>query len=100
MSDFDGVWETTVNTPMGPQKGTLTLASDGSALSGTMAGAQGSMEIDNGKVEDGKATWTANMTQPMPMTLEFSATVEGDELSGNVKLGGFGNASLTGTRKS
>ena len=100
MSDFDGVWETTVNSPMGQQKATLTLASDGGALTGTMAGAQGSMEIDNGKVEDGKATWTANMTQPMPMTLEFSATVEGDEISGNVKLGGFGNASFTGTRKS
>ena len=40
------------------------------------------------------------MTQPMPMTLEFSATVEGDEISGNVKLGGFGNASFTGARKS
>ena len=100
MSDFDGVWETTVNSPMGAQKATLTLASEGGALTGTMAGAQGSMEIDNGKVEDGKASWTANMTSPMPMTLEFSATVEGDEISGNVKLGAFGNASFTGTRAS
>lgn len=100
MSDFDGVWETTVNTPMGPQKGTLTLASEGGALSGTMAGAQGTIDIENGKMEEGKASWTINISNPMPMTLEFSATVEGDEISGNVKLGGFGNASLTGTRKS
>ena len=34
----------------------------------------------------------------MAMTLEFSATVDGDEISGNVKLGAFGNASLSGTR--
>ena len=100
MSDFDGVWETTMNTPMGPQKATLTLASEGDALTGKMAGAQGTREIENGKVEDGKASWTANITTPMPMTLEFSATVEGDEISGNVKLGGFGNASFTGTRAS
>lgn len=53
------------------------LASEGSALTGTMAGAQGSMDIDNGKVEEGEASWTANMTSPMPMTLKFSATVEG-----------------------
>ena len=30
--------------------------------------------------------------------LEFSASVEGDELKGSVKLGAFGNADFTGTR--
>jgi hypothetical protein len=34
----------------------------------------------------------------MPMKLEFSAKVEGDKMSGNVKLGMFGNASLSGVR--
>ena len=38
------------------------------------------------------------MTSPMPMTLEFAATVDGDKISGNVKLGAFGNASFSGTR--
>jgi hypothetical protein len=32
------------------------------------------------------------------MTLEFSATVSGDEISGDVKLGAFGNATFSGTR--
>ena len=99
--EFDGVWETTVNSPMmGAQKATLTLASEGNALTGTMAGAHGSREIENGKAECGKASWTANMTSPMPMKAEFSVAVEGDEISGNVKIGSFGNASLKGTRVS
>ena len=34
----------------------------------------------------------------MPMTLEFSATVDGDNISGSVKLGAFGTASFSGTR--
>ena len=34
----------------------------------------------------------------MPMTLEFTATVDGDKMNGNVKLGMFGNAPLTGER--
>jgi hypothetical protein len=34
----------------------------------------------------------------MPMTLEFEATVSGDSLSGNVKLGAFGNATMNGVR--
>lgn len=99
MSDINGVWETTVNSPMGQQKATLTLDVDGDALTGTMAGAQGSMAIEDGKVDGNSATWTANMTSPMPMKLEFSASAEGDEISGNVKLGAFGNASFKGTRQ-
>jgi hypothetical protein len=34
----------------------------------------------------------------MPMTLEFTATVNGDSMTGNVKLGAFGSAPLSGTR--
>jgi hypothetical protein len=34
----------------------------------------------------------------MPMTLEFTATVDGDDISGNVKLGAFGDAAFTGSR--
>ena len=30
----DGTWNTTMNTPMGAQNGTLTLATDGAALTG------------------------------------------------------------------
>jgi hypothetical protein len=34
----------------------------------------------------------------MPIKLEFSAEVNGDEISGTVKLGAFGNASFSGSR--
>jgi hypothetical protein len=98
MSSPDGSWNTTMNTPMGAQKGTLTLASSGSDLTGKLAGPQGEITIEDGKVEGDKLTWKAKLTSPMPMTLEFDAKVEGDNISGNVKLGAFGNASFTGTR--
>jgi hypothetical protein len=38
------------------------------------------------------------MSKPMPMELQFSAVVDGDDISGKVKLGMFGNASFSGTR--
>ena len=98
MSSADGVWKTTMNTPMGAQQGTLTLATDGGALTGKLDGAQGTVEIKDGVADGDSLSWKADITNPMPMTLEFSATVSGDEISGNVKLGGFGNASFTGTR--
>ena len=94
----DGTWNTTMQTPMGPQQGTLLLKTDGNVLTGKLSGSQGEIEIKDGKVDGNSLAWKADITTPMAMTLEFSATVNGDEISGNVKLGAFGNASLTGTR--
>ena len=98
MSSADGQWETTMNTPMGQQKATITLATDGDALTGTMEGQQGTLELKDGAVDGDTVSWKADITNPMPITLEFSATVDGDSLSGDVKLVSFGNASFTGTR--
>ena len=100
MSNVDGVWNTVTNTPMGPQSATITLATDGNSLTGNMAGAQGVINIEDGAVDGDSLSWKASITSPMPMTLEFSATVNGDEISGNVQLGAFGNASFSGTRAS
>ena len=100
MSDVVGTWDTVTNTPLGQQKATITLQADGDALTGTMAGAQGTVDIKNGAVDGNKATWSVDITNPMPITLEFSVTADGDSLSGNVKLGAFGSATVTGTRAS
>lgn len=94
----DGTWKTTMQTPMGPQQGTLELKTDGNVLTGKLSGSQGEIEIKDGTVDGNSLAWKADITTPMAMTLEFTATVDGDEISGNVKLGAFGNASLSGTR--
>ena len=94
----DGTWNTTMNTPMGAQNGTMTLTTDGSSLSGKLSSPQGEIELEDGTVDDDALTWKASITSPMAMTLEFSATMNGDEMSGDVKLGAFGNATFSGTR--
>lgn len=94
----DGTWNTTMNTPMGAQNATLTLASDGNALTGKMSGPQGEMELEDGAIDGETLTWKASITTPMAMTLEFTASVSGDEISGSVKLGAFGDATFSGTR--
>lgn len=98
MSSADGTWNTTMNTPMGAQQGTLTLATSGSELTGKLAGPQGEIDIEDGKVDGDALSWKAKLTSPMPMTLDFDAKVDGDNISGNVKLGAFGNATFTGSR--
>ena len=93
-----GTWNVTMNTPMGAQKATLNLTVNGTELTGTMSGPQGAITLKEGKADGDKASWKADLTQPMPITLEFAANVDGNNISGNVKLGGFGNASFSGTR--
>jgi hypothetical protein len=94
----DGTWTTTMNTPMGAQNGTMELKSEGNTLSGTLAGPQGSLDLEDGTIDGNNLTFKASVTSPMAMTLEFSAVVDGDNISGDVKLGAFGNATFTGTR--
>ena len=98
MADVDGTWDTIVKSPLGDQKSTLTVKSDGSTFTGTNAGAMGSVDIDDGKVDGNTISWTMKMTVPMPMTLDCTATIDGDTLTGSVGAGAFGSFPMTGTR--
>ena len=93
----DGTWEITINSPMGAQKAKLDLKADGAALTGTQH-AQGSSQAVNGKVDGNNLSWSANITSPMPMTLEFSGAVDGDAIKCSVKAGSFGSFPFTGAR--
>jgi hypothetical protein len=94
----DGKWEIVINSPLGAQKASLDIATNGSALTGTQQAAQGSGPLENGKVDGNNVTWSAKITSPMPMTLDFTGTVDGDKLSGSVKAGSFGSFPFTGNR--
>ena len=94
----DGKWEIVINSPLGAQKATLDIATDGAALTGTQQAAQGSGPLENGKVDGNNVTWSAKISSPMPLTLDFTGTVDGDTRSGSVKAGAFGSFPFTGTR--
>jgi len=95
----DGTWKLTVNTPMGEQQSTLTIKAAGTQLTGTQSAPSGeSAPISDGAVNGNAVSWRAAISRPMPLTLEFSGTVNGDQMSGEVKLGMFGTSSFTGKR--
>ncbi|MDP1599835.1 hypothetical protein [Phenylobacterium sp.] len=93
----DGNWKITIQSPMGAQEVEASIKTSGDTFTGTTSGRMGEQTIE-GKVDGDTLTWSSSISQPMPMTLEFTATVAGDALTGNVKLGAFGNAPLSGVR--
>lgn len=95
---IDGKWEITINSPMGAQKASLDLKGEGTELSGTQTAQGNTQPLANGKVDGHKLSWSANITSPLPMTLEFAGNVEGDKISGSVKAGAFGSFPFNGAR--
>jgi hypothetical protein len=94
----DGNWNLVVSTPMGERQATLSAKTDGSTLKGSQMAEGNSAEIFDGTVNGNAVAWKVSITDPMPMTLEFNGTIDGDKLSGSVTLGAFGSASFSGTR--
>jgi hypothetical protein len=93
----DGNWKITINTPMGARTVNSSIKTDGATFTGSTTSEMGSQDI-SGSVDGDTLKWKFDITNPMPMTLEFEAKVDGDKMSGNVKLGMFGNAPLSGER--
>ncbi len=94
----DGNWNLVVATPMGDRQATLSVKTDGSAFKGSQGADGNSTDIFDGTVNGNELSWKVSITDPMPMTLEFTGTIDGDQLSGSVKLGAFGTSSFSGTR--
>jgi hypothetical protein len=94
----DGTWKIAMDTPMGTRNATLSLTASGAKLTGKMSADAGTTDIADGAVDGNQVSFKVDITNPMPLTLEFSAAINGDALSGTVKLGMFGDAPLSGTR--
>jgi hypothetical protein len=95
----DGTWKLSMQTPIGERRSTLSLKSTGSALTGKLTNDEGnSTDIFDGKADGDRVSFRAAIMNPMPLTLEFTASVEGDKISGSVNASGVGSWPFSGTR--
>lgn len=99
MAGVDGEYDCVTKSPLGEQKSVFTVKSDGATFTGQNASAMGTLDVVDGKVDGNKLTWKMEMKVPMPMTLDCSATIDGDTFNGTVGAGAFGSFPMTGTRK-
>ncbi|SNS92460.1 hypothetical protein SAMN06295912_12427 [Sphingomonas laterariae] len=99
MANVDGQWDCVTKTPMGEQKSVFTVVSNGDSFTGSNAGPMGTLDVIDGKVDGDTLSWKMELKVPMAMVMDATATVDGDTLKGEVKLGAFGVAPMSGTRK-
>ncbi len=96
---MDGNYECITKSPMGDQKSVFSIKVDGGSFTGQNAGAMGSLDVENGKVDGNRLSWVMQMKVPMPMTLTCEATIDGDTLTGTIDTGAFGKMAMNGTRQ-
>ena len=95
---FDGTWNLTIATPMGDQHAQLDLKVEAGKLSGTAAQGGASAPLIDPELDGERIRWSQDITKPMPMTIKFDLTREGDLLQGTAKAGFFLTAKVTGVR--
>ena len=95
---ISGTWNVEISTPMGKQTALLDLTAEGDTLTGTAKQGGETAPIQDGTVSGDNASFTLDLTKPIPVKLAFTVTASGDALTGDVKLGAFGTSKVTGTR--
>jgi 2,3-dihydroxybiphenyl 1,2-dioxygenase len=92
-----GAWNVVIKTPLGENKVVFDLQVEGGALSGSIKAATENSEIREGRIDGRHLTWRSKVSSPIPMDLTFTASVDGDKISGGAKSP-FGTAPFSGTR--
>ena len=94
----DGNWNLTMTTPMGERQATLSLKEAGGTLTGTQGADGNTADIFDGTVNGNNLSWKVSITNPMPLTLEFTGTVSGNNINGEMGIGPMGSFPFTGAR--
>jgi len=95
---FDGLYNITVKTPMGKQKGKLTIRTSGNSFSGELETASGDSQFTGGVINGNQLQWEAETKTPLgSFQVSYRAKIEGEELSGEASTP-MGKAPMTGAK--
>lgn len=94
----DGHYELFLHTPLGEQKGTMVLESDGDVLSGTLTNPHGASEFSGGTVDGERVEFDTRIPTPIGrLKAHVTGKVEGQRFTGDAKLP-LGTARLEGDK--
>ena len=90
----DSSWTIKFKTPGGEQQVQLVLGTTENGLTGTFDGAA----IKDGRANDNEISFNAELTSPFQMKIKFSASIDGDTMTGKAKAAMM-TIPFTGTRE-
>ena len=83
-ADVTGTWKGSIETPNGSREVTMHLKSDGAKLTGTVAGRQGDVEIQDGKIDGDNISF---MFARGDFKMEYKGKVSGDQIKFDISIG-------------
>jgi hypothetical protein len=90
----DGTWNLTISSPVGTQGGTLRLVVRDHDLTGEIDGRDGQLSILGGEVIGSDLFW---MVDTATGAVEFSASVVGETMTGEIHVDDFGDITFVGS---
>lgn len=81
-----GLWALKMTTPMGPGEGALRIEESDDGFVGTVTVQPlGELALRDLQVDGNDLTWNVKGKMPFPITANFTATVDGDTIRGQMK---------------
>lgn len=97
--DVSGSYTIAIETPNGNLDATLTMKQDGDKLAGSVISQLGESPITGtAKATEVEFTMTVDING-QSQTLKYSGKVEGDKISGSIRVGDQGELKFSGTKK-
>jgi hypothetical protein len=75
--DVSGIWQGSIDSPMGPLENTITLQVDGDKVNGFVKADMFEGKIERGEINGDKISFIINMEYGM---LEYEGTITSDEM--------------------
>ncbi|MBZ5576461.1 MAG: hypothetical protein LAP40_07890 [Acidobacteriia bacterium] len=98
-ADVTGTWTASFDTQVGVQNYTYTFKVEGSKLTGRAKSQNGDTEITEGKADGDTVSFVENLNfQGMPLRIEYTGKVSGDEIKFTRKIADVATEELVAKR--
>ena len=95
---FDGDWQLTISSPMGERPARLSISETTGSLEGSLVTGMGTARV-SGHANGSSVEFNASVQGPMgAVKLDFTGTVTGDEVAGQMQFGSMGDGRWSGAR--
>jgi hypothetical protein len=99
VADLTGIWVLTTESQMGSEDARMTVRQTGSALAGTIAGRNGSIDYQGSVTGTAVAFDFIIKVRGNDLKLDYTGTVDGDTMKGKAVFGQFGEGTFTARRQ-